>query len=304
MWYAEYNSPLSSVEPTTSSTDPHVVPLHSTPLRSLMTSSLRVESDSRQQELSLVDRYKSETNIYQLSYCDDSDEETEVVKKKVEAQRPPSEMKLVESPIELEPKKLERSLVDVISQFLAEIDDKPASDAIGLFTNILDECFPPGEDGNTGPNLPYPPVSQFALHLLDYRLGKDCTLLNLEVPEPSPRDGPLTPVRNLVETDYDFESLYGNELPELPYRPTFETSSSLSHPSSNLGDFLNCILNRVESMHKNCLYFNLLLTDIVMILASFHQYPLADVLLRSADIRLKAPSQSLYQVGVSNIINL
>ncbi|KAM7540340.1 hypothetical protein Aperf_G00000044976 [Anoplocephala perfoliata] len=298
MWSSEYASPQPSLVPT-SSTDPPTAPLHSTPLRSAqMTSSLRVEPESNQMaELSLVDRYKSESNIYQLSYCDDSDEETD---KKTEKSpilpRPSSYLKSSEFTVDLElSPKQENSLLDAVRRFLVEINGEPTPDAVSSFIHVLAVEFrQTGEEDCYGTNIPFPPVSQLILDMLDFRLGLKT------LPELVPPDSPvvpqiLSPVSNL-ETEYDFNGLYGNELPELPYRPTFAAECSpLRRPSKDIGPFLTCVLNRIGSMHKNCLYTNLLLTDIAVILASFNQFPLPDVLLRGSNL---PPNQSLYQVLV------
>ncbi|VDD80905.1 unnamed protein product, partial [Mesocestoides corti] len=65
VWSADY-SVVTSPHPNHTN-DPPNAPLHSTPIRTLMTSSLcnKVQTD-RQPESSLIDRYKSESNIYQL----------------------------------------------------------------------------------------------------------------------------------------------------------------------------------------------------------------------------------------------
>nr|CDS22635.1 protein FAM160A1 [Echinococcus granulosus] len=296
VWSAEYQSPVPSLVPTTSSTDPPAVRFHSTPLRTLMASSLRIESDSRLQELSLIDRYKSESNIYQLSYCDDSDEELERENKKSVILRSPIDLKQVESPVDLESNEQEKSSLDVIRQFVADIDGTSTCDAVTLFTRLLEDGFPVESDDDIGATIPYPSVGQFTFDFLDYYLGKHAIPVVI-VPQPSPKYESLAPVSNL-EADYDFESLYGNELPELPYRPTFEECSSCHHSSCGLGPFLNCVLSLIGSMHKNSLYLNLILTDVVLILASFHQFPLADILLKCADVSLGKLTQTLYEVLV------
>ncbi|KAL5971768.1 hypothetical protein TSMEX_000495 [Taenia solium] len=296
MWSVEYQSPVPSLVPTTSSTDPPIVHLHSTPLRTLMTSSLRIESESQQQDLSLIDRYKSESNIYQLSYCDDSDEDLEREKKKSEVSRPFSALKQTELSAELESNEQEKSSLDAIRQFLADVVGTPAFDAVTPFTRVLEDWFPMNSDDDIGVNIPYPPVSQFTLDMLDYHLGKH-PIPVVTTPQPSPKYESVAQVGNL-ETDYDFESLYGNELPELPYRPTFREPSSLHHSSYELGPFLNSVLSRIGSMHKNSLYLNLILTDVVLILGSFHQFPLAEILLRCADVNLSKSTRTLYEVLV------
>ncbi|KAL5112607.1 hypothetical protein TcWFU_007862 [Taenia crassiceps] len=268
-WSVGYQSPVPSLVPTTPSTDPPTVHLHSTPLRTLMTSSLRIESESQQQELSLIDRYKSESNIYQLSYCDDSEEDLERDKKKSEALRPFSVLEQTESSAELACNEQGESSLDVICQFLADIVGTPACDAVTPFTRVLEDWFPMDNDDDIGVNIPYPP--------------------------PLPKYESLAPAGNL-ETDYDFESLYGNELPELPYQPTLGEPSSLRHSSYGLGPFLDCVLSRVGSMHKNSLYLNLILTDVVLILGSFHQFPLAEILLRCAEDSIGKSTQTLYKV--------
>lgn len=298
MWSSEYASPQPSVVLTTSSNDPASAPLHSTPLRSTqMTSSLRVESDSRQiAELSLIDRYKSESNLYQLSYFDDSDEETDRDTKKSHASsRPTSEL-----PADFEvASKPEKCSLDAVRRFLDKTNGKPTSDLVFDFIQVLANEFTLiREEDDYGNNIPYPPVSQFVLDMLDYRLGLK------SASEIVPPDSPLrrqcpSPQMSSLETEYDFDGLYGNELPELPYRSAFRESSSLRHASSSqdIGPFLTCLLNRIGNMHKNCLYTNLLLTDIVLILASFNQFPLTDVLLRSPELPLKSSNWSLYQVS-------
>uniref|UniRef100_A0A0R3WSJ4 DUF5917 domain-containing protein n=1 Tax=Hydatigena taeniaeformis TaxID=6205 RepID=A0A0R3WSJ4_HYDTA len=294
MWSAEYQSPVPSLVPTTSGADPPTVHFHSTPLRTLMTSSLRIESDSQQQELSLIDQYKSESNIYQLSYCDDSDEEVGKENKKADILRPFSGLRQAESPAELEPTEMEKSSLDVIRQFLADIAGKPTCDAITLFTQVLEGELSMDSDDDIGINVPYPPVSQLTLDILDYRLGKHAFCV-VTASQPSPGYESLAPVGNL-ENDYDFDSVYGNELPELPFRPTFGASSLLHHSLCGLGPFLNCVLSLMGSMHKNSLYLNLILTDVVLTLASFHQFPLADILLKCADVGLSSQIQTLYEV--------
>ncbi|VUZ55721.1 unnamed protein product [Hymenolepis diminuta] len=299
MWSSDYASPQPSLVLTTSSNDPASAPLHSTPLRSTqMTSSLRVEPDSRQMaELSLIDRYKSESNLYQLSYFDDSDEETDRDTKKSHASsRPTSEL-----PADFEvASKPEKCSLDAVRRFLDKTNGKPTSDLVFDFIQVLANEFTLSrEEDDYGNNIPYPPVSQFVLDMLDYRLGLK------SAPEIVPPDSPLrrqcpSPQMNSLETEYDFDGLYGNELPELPYRSAFRESSSLRHASSSqdIGPFLTCLLNRIGNMHKNCLYTNLLLTDIVLILASFNQFPLTDVLLRSPELPLKSSNWSLYQILV------
>lgn len=211
-----------------------------------MTSSLRIESESQQQELSLIDRYKSESNIYQLSYCDDSDEDLEREKKKLEVSRPFTELKQTESPAELESNEQEGSSLDVIRQFLADIVGTPACDAVSPFTRVLEDWFPMDSDDDIGVNIPYPSVGQFTLDMLDYRLGKH-PISVVTTPQPSPKCESLAPVGNL-ESDYDFESLYGNELPELPYRPTFGGASPLHHSSCGLGEPTFTTLCEVENV--------------------------------------------------------
>lgn len=299
MWSSDYASSQPSLVPTASSTDPATAPLHSTPLRSVhMTSSLRVEPEPRQMaELSIVDRYKSETNIYQLSYCVDSDEETDKETEKPQIlPRPSNYSKLPELAVDLEPApNSEKSPLDAIQRFLVEIKGEPTPDAVSSFIHVLAVEFrQTGEEGGLGTNIPYPPVSQFILDMLDFRLGLKT------LPEIVPPDSPaapqiLSPVSNL-ETEYDFNGLYGNELPELSYRPAFGECSPLPRSSRDIGPFLTSVLSRIGSMHKNCLYTNLLLTDIVIILASFNRFPLADLLLRSFDPSPKSLNQSLYQV--------
>nr|CDS27435.2 protein FAM160A1 [Hymenolepis microstoma] len=301
MWSSEYGSPQLSLGPTTSVNDSASAPLHSTPIRTTqMTSSLRVEPDPRHMaEVSLIDKYKSESNLYQLSYLDDSDEETDRDTKKSHASsRPTSELKSSELPADFEiAPKPDKCPLDAIRRFLVEINGKSTSDAIFDFIQVLANDFTlTSEEEGYRNNIPYPPVSQFVLDMLDYRLGLK------SIPEIVPPISPLrrqrpSPQMSNLETEYDFDGLYGNELPELPFRSTLGQSSSPRHVSSqNIGPFLTCLLHRIGSMHENCLYTNLLLTDIVLILASFHQFPLADVLLRCPELPFKTSSQSLYQV--------
>ncbi|VDN99350.1 unnamed protein product [Rodentolepis nana] len=301
MWSSEYGSPQISLGPTASVNDPASAPLHSTPLRTTqMASSLRVEPDPRHMtELSLIDRYKSESNLYQLSYLDDSDEETDRdTKKSLLSSRPTSELKSSELPADFEiAPKSDKCPLDAVRRFLVEINGKSTSDAVFDFIQVLANDFALiSEEEGYRNNIPYPPVSQFVLDMLDYRLGLKGALEIIPPISPLRRQRPSPQISNL-ETEYDFDSLYGNELPELPFRSTFGQNSSPLHVSSqNIGPFLTCLISRIGRMHENCLYTNLLLTDIVLILASFHQFPLADVLLRCPELPFKSSNQSLYQV--------
>lgn len=51
-------------------------------------------------------------------------------------------------------------------------------------------------------------------------------------------------------------------------------------------------------MHKNCLYTNLILTELIIHLVTFPQSPLAEILLKKAGVHLKLPDRSLFQVRI------
>ncbi|VDD80906.1 unnamed protein product [Mesocestoides corti] len=247
-----------------------------------------------QPESSLIDRYKSESNIYQLSYCDDSDDAEDC--QRPEDQKVLAELKRTESFMELSPQKPSRSPLDAIRQLVIDIGDAAALDAVPQLVRVLQEEFAPngGEDNDVAASIPYPPVDAFTLDLLDYRLGRKPDALVSVPPAPACKYETLA-AHDPFDMDFDFEVVCKNGLPEIPFNPTGNERSPL-HKSGGFGPFLDSLLNRLGSMHKNCFYTNLLLTDIVLILASFHQHPLAEVLLGLVDIQWKVPVRTLYQV--------
>ncbi len=252
MWSGDYHVPAAHSTSLGGGAAPAQGPLPpelatSTPLRPLMTSSFHPVPDSpKLPEPSLIDRYKSESNIYQLSYLDDdvgdSDDE-----KSAQSKNPSPEKKTAkdtaatteeprplrpESPTDTAPVENPPAPLDAIHHLIEEIGDTPALEAVPHLIEVLNEGYADG--AGDAVSLPYPPVDEFTLQLLDYRLGKR-GLPMAEGPQPAlptkyERLAVAKPLDSL-SLDEEMEIICKNELPELPYEPTGDGKS----PSHKFG---------------------------------------------------------------------